>query len=101
MGTSGPVFAAAYRGMPFQFVRLAGAAIILLQPASSIRAQQANTFNFSASTATSVALGTAADYQVRHSHHWQDYENVMILATLNGAAKQAATTGRPRFESLG
>jgi hypothetical protein len=54
----------------------------------------ADTVEVSSSTAMSQAISGAADFQVLHSHTWKDYETVMVLATLNGAAKMAANTGK-------
>lgn len=45
-------------------------------------------------TATGIGLASAANFQVTTDSKWKDYEDVVILARLNGAAQRAANTGQ-------
>ena len=56
-------------------------AIALVNPAGIVRAQTGGTSNsvtVSSSTATGIALGTAAQYRVKHATSWDAYEDIMI-----------------------
>jgi hypothetical protein len=46
------------------------------------------------STATGVALASAANYKLSKDNTWRDYEDVVIIAALNCTIKMAVNTGR-------
>ncbi len=46
------------------------------------------------STATGVALASAAQNRVLSDAQWKDYEDVIVIATLNGVSKMAANNGQ-------
>src|SRR5262249_42063702 len=61
---------------------------------SATSSTMAGSISIPASTAVGIALGAAGSYQVSQDNQWRDYEDVIIIATRNGATKMAANTGR-------
>lgn len=57
-------------------------------------AQGTNSITVSSSTAVGIGLAAAANYKVAKDSQWKDYEDVLMLATLNGVAKAAANNGQ-------
>jgi hypothetical protein len=69
-------------------------AFLLISGAAQAESTSGPRYTISSSTGGAIGLATAANFQVRHNHQWEDYQNVMVITTLNGAAKLAANTGR-------
>jgi hypothetical protein len=61
----------------------------------SMAQAQSTPITVPSSTVVGIALAAAADYQAFSDEQWKDYEDIAIIAALNGAAKNAANTGQP------
>jgi hypothetical protein len=44
--------------------------------------------------AASIGLGSAANFQISADAKWKDYEDILVLAVLNGIAKRAVNNGQ-------
>jgi hypothetical protein len=49
----------------------------------NINAQNSGSVNLPASTAVGIGLGAAANFRISHDLQWRDYEDLVIIATLN------------------
>src|ERR1035437_2859608 len=70
-------------------------ACALIVPGRAILAQSSATVTIPASTAAGIALASAASRTLSQDNQWKDYEDIIVVSTLNEVAKAAANTGRP------
>jgi hypothetical protein len=72
--------------------------IFVFYPASMAWAQiggSPSAITISSSTATGVGLASATIYKLTQGNKWSDYEDIVIIPTLNEVAKKAANERRP------
>ena len=87
----------ARKGRILSYFRVAGiltvglSALALAQRAEAV----GSPITIPSSTAVGIGLASAANYKVTQDTQWKDYEDVVILAALNGVAKASANAGQP------
>lgn len=65
--------------------------------APAVRSAQSTTtgpLSVPGATVAAIALGSVAQYKVNQDQAWKDYEDVVIIATLNATVKLAANSGQ-------
>jgi streptogramin lyase len=67
--------------------------------AAVITANQTPPITVPRSIASGIALSAAGGYRVSHDNSWHDYEDIVVIVTLNEVAKLAANTGKSMLTS--